>query len=105
MALTYGLGARVRRREDPRLITGTATYVDDIRPAGLCHLAFVRSYLAHAVIKSVDASPALDAPGVIAVATAADLEGMPTFRQSGPKGAGSPRAHCSTGQRSVLPAI
>lgn len=85
MALAYGLGARVRRREDPRLITGTATYVDDIRPANLCHAVFVRSYLPHAVIKSLDVSAATQAPGVITVATASDLERMPTFHQSGPK--------------------
>jgi aerobic carbon-monoxide dehydrogenase large subunit len=85
MALSSGLGARVRRREDPRLITGTATYVDDLRPPGLCHLVFVRSYLPHATVKSVDLSAARAAPGVIAVLAAADLAGMPTFPVSGPK--------------------
>lgn len=90
MALAYGIGARVRRREDPRLITGAGTYVDDIRPPGLCHLAFVRSYLAQARVRSVDAAAARSAPGVIAVITAADLEGMPTFPQSGPKGRSLP---------------
>jgi aerobic carbon-monoxide dehydrogenase large subunit len=85
MALAYGLGARVRRREDPRLITGTATFVDDVHPSRLCHVVFVRSYVAHALVKSVDRRAALGAPGVIAVVTAADLEGMPAFHQSGPK--------------------
>ncbi len=91
MAVAYGMGARVRRREDPRLIAGAATYVDDLRPPGLCHLAFVRSYVAHASVRSVDATHAKQAPGVIAVITAADLDGMPTFPQSGPKGRQLPR--------------
>jgi len=65
VALAYGLGARVRRREDPRLITGAGTYVDDLRPPGLCHLVFVRSYLPHATIKAVDVADARSAPGVI----------------------------------------
>jgi carbon-monoxide dehydrogenase large subunit len=86
MAFAYGMGARVRRREDPRLITGAGSYVDDLQPPGLCHIAFVRSYVAHGRVRSVDVADAKTAPGVIAVITAADLEGMPTFPQSGPKG-------------------
>lgn len=90
MALSYGLGARVRRREDPRLITGAGTYLDDLRPAGLYHLVFVRSYLAHASLGGVDTAVAGSAPGVIAVFTAADLEGAPPFPLSGPKGSHLP---------------
>jgi aerobic carbon-monoxide dehydrogenase large subunit len=90
VALSYGLGARVRRREDPRLITGAGTYLDDLRPPGLCHLVFVRSYAAHAVVKTIDVSKARSAPGVIAVITAGDLEGLPTFPVSGPKGSRLP---------------
>jgi carbon-monoxide dehydrogenase large subunit len=90
VALSSGLGARVRRREDPRLITGTATYLDDLNPPGLCHLAFVRSYLPHASIRALDASAARSAPGVLAVFSAADLEGLPTFPVSGPKGSRLP---------------
>src|SRR5205807_645755 len=70
------LGHAVRRREDPRLITGAGRYVDDIRPAGCLHVAFVRSTLAHATIRSVDVAAAAAAPGVVAVLTAADL-GLP----------------------------
>jgi len=58
VALAYGLGARVRRREDPRLITGAGTYIDDLRPPGLCHLVFLRSYLPHATITAVDVAAA-----------------------------------------------
>ena len=90
MALSAGLGARVRRREDPRLVTGGGTYVDDLNPTGLCHLVFVRSYLPHATIVSVDVGAARSAPGVIAVVTAADSEGMPGFAQSGPRGSRLP---------------
>jgi aerobic carbon-monoxide dehydrogenase large subunit len=90
VALSYGLGARVRRREDPRLITGAGTYLDDLRPTGVCHLVFVRSYLAHASLSAVDTAATGSAPGVIAVFTAADLEGAAPFPLSGPKGSHLP---------------
>jgi len=70
------LGHAVRRREDPRLVTGTGRYVDDIQPERCLHVAFVRSTLAHAAIRTVDVEAATAAPGVIAVLTAADL-GLP----------------------------
>jgi len=70
------LGHAVRRREDPRLITGTGRYVDDIQQDECLHVAFVRSTLAHATIRAVDVAAAAAAPGVVAVFTAADL-GLP----------------------------
>jgi len=70
------LGHAVRRREDPRLITGAGRYVDNLRPEQCLHLAFVRSALAHATIRAVDIAAAAAAPGVVAVFTAADL-GLP----------------------------
>ncbi len=75
-ALTPGsiLGHAVRRREDPRLITGAGRYVDDIQPDGCLHAAFVRSTLAHASIRAVDVAAAAAAPGVIAVLIASDLD-------------------------------
>jgi carbon-monoxide dehydrogenase large subunit len=91
VALSQQMGARIRRREDPRLITGTATYVDDLRPSGLAYLVFIRSYLAHARISSVDTDAAARAPGVIRVFVAADLNGRPDFPVSGPKGTKLPR--------------
>ncbi len=90
MALSSGLGARVRRREDPRLITGSATYVDDVQLPGLAHLVFVRSYLPRATIRSIDASIARQAPGVVAVLTAAELEPVDAYPSSGPKGSRLP---------------
>src|ERR1051326_8986294 len=67
------LGHAVRRREDPRLVTGTGRYVDDIQPEHCLHAAFFRSHLAHANIRSIDASSAQSLPGVVAVLTAGDL--------------------------------
>lgn len=66
-------GARVARIEDPRLLTGHGTYVGDIVRPGMLHACFVRSPYARARIVSIDASAALELPGVHAVFTAADL--------------------------------
>ena len=73
----------VRRREDPRLITGAGEFVDDMHVAGCVHAAFLRSPHAHARIVRVDADEARRAPGVLGVFTAADLgaagEPMPIY--------------------------
>jgi len=68
------IGARVRRKEDPRLITGTATYTDDIVLPRMLHAALTRSPEAHARIASIDTSAAATMPGVVAVFTGADLK-------------------------------
>jgi carbon-monoxide dehydrogenase large subunit len=68
------VGARVRRTEDPRLLTGNGGYVDDRPAAGVLHVAFRRSDHSHARIVSVDCAAARAAPGVVAVFTGADLE-------------------------------
>ena len=76
MAVSRLFGASVRRREDPRLITGQATYCDDIQLANMAYAVIVRSPHAHARITSIDTSAAAAAqPGVIAVYTGSDLEG------------------------------
>lgn len=67
------VGARIRRREDPRFLQGRAAYVDDLRRAGLLHLAFVRSEVAHGHIRGVDVEAAAAVPGVAAVYSAEDL--------------------------------
>ena len=67
------VGQRVKRTEDPRLIKGLAHYVDDIVLPGTLHVAFVRSYYAHAKINSIDISEAVAAPGVVAVYTGKDV--------------------------------
>jgi aerobic carbon-monoxide dehydrogenase large subunit len=69
------LGARVKRREDPRFLTGRAQYVDDIVRPRMLHAAFVRSTLAHADVISVDAGAAREAEGVRAVLTGAEAAG------------------------------
>jgi carbon-monoxide dehydrogenase large subunit len=63
----------VRRREDLRLLTGQGNYAADAAPAGMTVAIFLRSPYAHARIQMIDAAPARDIPGVIAVYTAADL--------------------------------
>ena len=69
-------GSGIRRREDPRLITGQATYTDDISLPGTVHAAILRSPHAHARIRSVDTSGAQSAAGVLAVYTGADTDGV-----------------------------
>ena len=68
------VGKRIRRREDPRLITGTATYVDDIKMPGMHHACIVRSPHGAAKIKSINFKKALELPGVAAVFTGKDTE-------------------------------
>lgn len=86
MVLSKYVGAVVKRKEDPRLITGSSTYVDDIKIPGTLHVAFVRSQYPHALIKSIDASEALAFPGVVKVVTAADLKSVMTGQFPEPKG-------------------
>ncbi|MEW6637942.1 MAG: xanthine dehydrogenase family protein molybdopterin-binding subunit, partial [Actinomycetota bacterium] len=67
------VGKSVRRKEDPALLTGHASFTDDIRLPGMLHAAVLRSPHAHARIRSVDASAARERPGVVAVFTGEDL--------------------------------
>src|SRR5271156_6019750 len=71
------IGARIKRIEDPRLLTGRGRYTDDIAPQGvlqgMLHVAFRRSDQSHARIGAIDVAAARTAPGVVAVFTAADL--------------------------------
>ena len=73
MATPRLMGAEVKRKEDPRLVTGSSTYVTDVRLPGMHHVAFVRSPHAHARIRGIDASAALRRPGVFRVVTGADI--------------------------------
>ena len=77
------LGNRVRRVEDPELIDGRSTFVDDLRIPGTAHGVFVRSPLAHATITAIDPSDAERSPGVLAVHTAATLgrDWVPSFAE------------------------
>ena len=67
------VGQALKRKEDPRFITGTGRYVDDIAPPGTLHVAIVRSPEAHAAITSIDVSEAREHPNVVAVYTGDDL--------------------------------
>lgn len=67
------VGARIKRREDPRLITGHASYTDDIQPTGQLHMMFVRSPHAHADIKSIDSAAAKKVKGVRAILIGSDM--------------------------------
>ena len=71
------VGARVLRKEDPRLLSGTGTFVDDLAPAQCAFASFVPSTQAFAEIISIDARAALKMPGVIGVWTAADFTDYP----------------------------
>jgi carbon-monoxide dehydrogenase large subunit len=78
---TKYVGKRIRRIEDPRLLTGQALFVDDVDIPGMLHAAFLRSDYAHARLKSIDISAAQQRPGVVAVYTA---ESMGADWQPGP---------------------
>jgi len=67
------IGARVKRREDGRLLTGIGSYVDDVVRPRMLHAVIVRSPHAHAAIRAVDASAAATVPGFVRCLTAADL--------------------------------
>ena len=84
------IGARVRRKEDPRLITGSSMYVDDLQMAGMLHLVFVRSPYAHARIRSIDTSAAASAPGVVAIYTSEQLAEFCGPMPGGAGGEGAP---------------
>ncbi len=75
------IGARTKRNEDPRLLTGRALFVDDLDLPGMVHVAFLRSPYAHARIRGIDTSRARRREGVIAVYTAEDLG---SYWQPGP---------------------
>lgn len=72
---TRVFGAALKRREDPRFITGKGRYTDDVQLPGMVYAKFLRSPHAHARIVRIDTSRARQAPGVVAVYTAEDIEG------------------------------
>ncbi|OWV73173.1 dehydrogenase [Rhizobium sp. R634] len=82
------VGKRVKRTEDPRLLTGVGQYVDDLAPAGMLHVALRRSDQPYARILNIDVGDAFSVPGVVAIYDASDLEGeikpaIPTSRMPG----------------------
>jgi aerobic carbon-monoxide dehydrogenase large subunit len=77
------VGARVKRSEDPRILTGRGRYVDDVVLPGMLHAAFLRSQVPHGRLRSVDASEARDLPGVVAVYTGDDIRRLTQPAQAG----------------------
>ncbi len=73
MALSKLVGARVKRREDPRLVRGLGHYVDDIRLPDTLYVTILRSPHAHARIKGIHAEEALRRPGIVAVVTGEEI--------------------------------
>jgi carbon-monoxide dehydrogenase large subunit len=69
------VGQRIKRTEDPRLLTGTGRYVDDMTPPGTLHVALRRSDQPHARICSIDVGDAFSVPGVVAIFDATDIDG------------------------------
>src|SRR6185503_15876924 len=76
MATPRLLGASIKRREDPRFITGKGNYTDDLKLAGMTHAFFVRSPHANAKIRKIDTAKASKAPGVVAIFTGKDMTGV-----------------------------
>src|SRR2546423_11485129 len=74
MAISQMVGASIKRREDPRLVTGTGSYVDDITQTALVYMHVVRSSEAHARILGIETSRAKEADGVVAILTGKDLK-------------------------------
>jgi len=75
MAVSAIFGSRVKRKEDPRMISGTGLYTADVKLSGMVYTSFVRSPHAHAKLKRMDTSKAKKSPGVVAVYTGADIKG------------------------------
>jgi carbon-monoxide dehydrogenase large subunit len=70
------IGKSIKRREDPRFITGRGNYVDDIKLPGTTYAVFVRSPHARARVKKIDSAAALKHPGVVAIFTNQDMAGV-----------------------------
>src|SRR2546428_11747722 len=69
------VGQSIKRREDPKYLTGQSHYTDDLTPSGTLYAAIVRSPYAHACIASIHVEEARGRPGVVAAYTGADLRG------------------------------
>src|SRR5690348_7937409 len=72
-AMAGATGKRIKRVEDPRFLTGTGNYVEDVQPANTLHLAFARSPYAAARITRIDTAAARQQPGVVEVITGEDI--------------------------------
>ena len=75
----FGIGQGIKRVEDVRLLRGKGRYLDDVNVPGQTHAVILRSVHAHARIRAIDSAAALRAPGVLAVFTGADVQGLGTM--------------------------
>jgi len=93
--MQFGIGQSVRRKEDPKFLTGRGRYVSDLVLPRQAYAAFIYSPRAHADIKSIDTAAAEAAPGVIAVLTGADYtaDGMGATGGVMPEDMGGPPGH------------
>ncbi|MDQ2743689.1 MAG: xanthine dehydrogenase family protein molybdopterin-binding subunit, partial [Chloroflexota bacterium] len=100
MPTTSFMGGTVRRREDPRLITGSATYVDDITLPGMAYLAVLRSPYPHARINGIDTSATVALPGVLRVVTGEEVAELIPPSEGEQEGESGPpaRAPLATGK-------
>jgi carbon-monoxide dehydrogenase large subunit len=94
MVLSRYVGAEVRRKEDPRLITGSSMYVDDLRLPGMVYVQMVRSPYPHANIRAIDTTAAAAMPGVIMVMTGDELAAF-----CGPMAAGAGEGGGESGEQ------
>jgi carbon-monoxide dehydrogenase large subunit len=76
MATAKLIGASIKRREDPRFLTGKGNYTDDLKLAGMTYAIFVRSPHANAKIVAIDTAKARQQPGVVAIFTGKDMVGV-----------------------------
>lgn len=76
MPKDHGIGASSKRREDIRFLTGQGRYTDDLNLHGQAYVHFLRSDVAHGILKGVDTNAAAEMPGVVRIFTGADFEGV-----------------------------
>src|SRR5256886_15664379 len=94
------MGAEVKRKEDPRLVTGTSSYVDDITIPGLHYVAFVRSPHAHAKVGTIDTTAAAKRAGVFKIVTGQDIRAhCQPIPLGGPSAEGGGGAETAGGRR------
>src|SRR5438067_12297105 len=77
------LGLPIKRGEDPRLVSGSGAFLEDIVLPGLVHLAFARSPHPHARVTRIDTSAAKAMPGVVRIVTGADVDALIPFELPG----------------------
>src|SRR5256885_2411771 len=100
------MGAEVKRKEDPRLVTGISSYVDDITIPGLHYVAFVRSPHAHAKVGTIDTTAAAKRAGVFKIVTGQDIRAhCQPIPLGGPSAEGGGWAETAGGRRHQPPSV